>query len=198
MVRVSVDVWFKQLFNVAGFNTLWATFLIVVLAGTVIFIKKRNELRYVNRTTFIFMALESAVYALLVGLFIQLFLSTFLIMDVNQGITSLSKLQLYALSLGAGIYEELFFRVLLVSLFIWIFNFFSLNKIWIQTFSIVSAALLFSGVHYIGTFGDPFELYSFLFRFLFGLTLNLIYVKRGFGIAVWTHALYDIIVVSTI
>lgn len=197
IVRVSVDVWFKQLFNVAGFHTLWATFLIVVIAGAVILIKKRDELRYLNKTTFFFMVLESVVYAILIGLFIQLFLSVFLSMNVNQGINSLPKLQLYALSLGAGIYEELFFRVILVSFLIWIFSFFLKEKMWIQTFSIIIAALLFSGVHYVGSFGDPFELYSFLFRFLFGLAMNLIYVKRGFGIAVWTHALYDIIVVST-
>ena len=48
----------------------------------------------------------------------------------------------------------------------------------------------------MGSMGDYFTLDSFLFRFLFGLILNGIYVTRGFGVAAWTHALYDVIVVT--
>lgn len=116
----------------------------------------------------------------------------------SSQIESLSSLQLYALSLGAGLYEELFFRVILVSLLIFIFKMFTTNEPVATSLSIVSAALIFSGVHYVGFYGDTFTLHSFLFRFLFGLGLNLIYVKRGFGIAAWTHAVYDLIVVSNI
>ncbi|RLB78811.1 MAG: CPBP family intramembrane metalloprotease, partial [Deltaproteobacteria bacterium] len=53
---------------------------------------------------------------------------------------------------------------------------------------------LFSLVHYIGTYGDAFTLASFTFRFLFGLALNVLFIVRGFGIAAWTHALYDVMV----
>ena len=60
----------------------------------------------------------------------------------------------------------------------------------------VLSAVLFSVVHYIGPMGDYFTLDSFLFRFLFGLILNGIYVTRGFGVAAWTHALYDVIIVT--
>jgi len=58
------------------------------------------------------------------------------------------------------------------------------------------SALLFSAVHYIGSMGDAFTLGSFLYRFLFGLILNGIYVWRGFGVAAWTHAIYDIMVIA--
>ncbi|MDX1672858.1 MAG: CPBP family intramembrane glutamate endopeptidase, partial [Balneolaceae bacterium] len=58
------------------------------------------------------------------------------------------------------------------------------------------AALIFSGVHYIGVFGDPFTVGTFLFRFLFGLALNGIYIYRGFGMAAWTHAIYDMMVIA--
>ena len=57
------------------------------------------------------------------------------------------------------------------------------------------AAAIFSAVHYIGPFGDPFAVSSFMFRFLFGLMLNVLFIVRGFGIAAWTHALYDISIV---
>ena len=58
--------------------------------------------------------------------------------------------------------------------------------------------LAFSAVHYIGPLGDAFELPSFFFRFLFGLALNGLFLIRGFGVAAWTHALYDVLVVSQI
>jgi hypothetical protein len=44
--------------------------------------------------------------------------------------------------------------------------------------------------------GDAFTMGSFLYRFLFGLILNGIYVWRGFGVAAWTHAIYDIMVIT--
>ncbi|NBB73510.1 MAG: CPBP family intramembrane metalloprotease, partial [Bacteroidetes bacterium] len=56
-------------------------------------------------------------------------------------------------------------------------------------------AAIFSAVHYVGPFGDAFTLASFSFRFLFGLALNGLFLWRGFGVAAWTHALYDVMLV---
>ena len=63
-----------------------------------------------------------------------------------------------------------------------------------KVFAAVLAALLFSAFHYIGPYAYPLELGSFVFRFLSGLALNALFITRGFGIAVWTHALYDVYV----
>ena len=144
------------------------------------------------------MLAESVLYSIIIIITIHTFLDAVLMANSSSQIESLSSLQLYALSLGAGLYEELFFRVILVSLLISIYKMFTTNAPVATSLSIVSAALIFSGVHYVGFYGDTFTLHSFLFRFLFGLGLNLIYVKRGFGIAAWTHAVYDLIVVSNI
>jgi hypothetical protein len=62
-------------------------------------------------------------------------------------------------------------------------------------FAILLGALLFSAFHYVGPFGDPLELGSFTFRMVAGLLLNGLYLARGFGIAAWTHALYDVFLV---
>ena len=96
------------------------------------------------------------------------------------------------LSLGAGLYEELLFRVLLVSalaagarsLFGW-----SLRAAGV--FAAVAGALVFSAFHYVGPYGDPFEMQSFVFRAISGLAFSALYLLRGFGITAWTHALYD-------
>ena len=99
-----------------------------------------------------------------------------------------------ALSLGAGLYEELVFRVLLVGGFYWLLSRFT-DKTVAYTSAALIAAAIFSAVHYIGVFGDPFTLSSFAFRFMFGLMLNVLFILRGFGIAAWTHALYDVSIV---
>ena len=99
------------------------------------------------------------------------------------------------LSLGAGLYEELLFRVILVAAlgqlarraFRW-------RPLGAGVFATVLGALVFSGFHYVGAYGDPFRLDSFMFRFIAGVFFSAMYLARGFGITAWTHALYDVIV----
>lgn len=96
------------------------------------------------------------------------------------------------LSLGAGLYEELLFRVLLVSalaagarvVFGW-------GVKGAGVFATLVGALIFSAFHYIGPYGDPFRLTSFTFRAISGVAFSALYLLRGFGITAWTHALYD-------
>ncbi len=196
MVRISVDVWFKTMFQGLGINAITATFLVAAAVGAVIIFRKRKELPRLNKNYFGLMFLESATYAVFIGLFIGFFLEFLLNMQPDSPIEQLSKFQLFALSLGAGLYEELFFRVILVSGLLFLFNRLTNRKKFAYFFAVVVAALLFSAVHYVGHYGDFFTVKSFLFRFLFGLALNLIYVTRGFGIAAWTHALYDLVVIA--
>jgi hypothetical protein len=59
----------------------------------------------------------------------------------------------------------------------------------------VLGATLFSAFHYIGPYGDPFTLPSFVFRLIAGLLFSAMYLLRGFGITAWTHALYDVMVI---
>jgi hypothetical protein len=112
------------------------------------------------------------------------------------------------MSLGAGFYEELTFRVLLfgvgAKLLVWLFTHQAYGVVGTETRRLtfrgvlvalgwaVASAAVFSGVHYIGTLGDAFALPSFVFRLVLGLVLTLIFVLRGFAAAVWAHALYDI------
>lgn len=117
----------------------------------------------------------------------------------------------FIMSLGAGFYEELTFRVILfglgAKLFLWFLGkerveltgtsitttrTFSLRSMAIMFAWAVGCAVVFSGVHYVGAMSDTFQLTSFTFRLVLGLILTLIYVTRGFAAAVWTHAIYDV------
>jgi CAAX prenyl protease-like protein len=105
----------------------------------------------------------------------------------------LSRWTMLMLSLGAGIYEELLFRVVLVGLLAWgAKKLLGLRPLIAGIAATVLGALIFSAFHYIGPFGDPFDVYSFVFRTIAGLFFSGLYLLRGFGITAWTHALYDV------
>lgn len=195
VVRISVDVWIKTLFAYFGQDVLSLTLIFVALLGIFVLYRERQKLGSLKGSYFLTMLLEASVYAFVLALLISMTVSSLLQIVSPQTVASLSTLQQLALSLGAGLYEELFFRVILVSLLLWVLKLFIDKQGWRYGIAMVLAAFLFSLVHYVGALGDPFTLGSFLFRFLFGLALNAIYVLRGFGMAAWTHAIYDIMVV---
>ncbi len=96
-------------------------------------------------------------------------------------------------SMGAGFYEELAFRVILFGAGVFFIGRFTKGA---QRFGLEIAwaflcAAAFSGAHYVGG-QEHFALGSFVFRVVCGLVLTLIYRLRGFATAVWTHAIYDV------
>jgi membrane protease YdiL (CAAX protease family) len=96
--------------------------------------------------------------------------------------------------LGAGIYEELLFRLILLSAVIWILARLKVAETPRIIAAVVLTSLLFSSAHYVGHLGDSFHWFSFLFRFLAGVYFSILFLYRGFGIAAGTHAMYDIMV----
>jgi membrane protease YdiL (CAAX protease family) len=102
--------------------------------------------------------------------------------------------------IGAGIYEELIFRLILISLLMLVFQdllkFTNKNAI---IFSVLISAALFSVHHNIfyldGTFetAEVFTAARFIFRTAAGIYFAAIFAIRGFGIAAGAHAFYDII-----
>lgn len=64
---------------------------------------------------------------------------------------------------------------------------------------VISSSLLFAAAHYRLFFdvGGAFSWYSFAFRITAGALFSILFLKRGFGIAVGTHAAYDVLVATT-
>ncbi|MCC6580291.1 MAG: CPBP family intramembrane metalloprotease [Phycisphaeraceae bacterium] len=101
---------------------------------------------------------------------------------------------LTVLSLGAGIYEELVFRLIgftLLSLLL--LDLLRLPRTLGLIAMIVVPAVLFSLYHYLGD--ETPALRSFLFRTLAGLYFGVIFATSGFGITAGSHAAYDILIV---
>jgi len=95
---------------------------------------------------------------------------------------------------GAGLYEEVLFRLLLLPAVA-----FGLERLGASTaaaagWAILATSCLFSLAHYVGPLGDAFDLYGFVFRTLAGVFFSLLFLARGFGIVAGTHAAYDLFV----
>lgn len=102
--------------------------------------------------------------------------------------------------IGAGIYEELVFRLVLICLLMLIFqDLFGVQKKPAVILSIAISAILFSAHHHIffanGHFyqGEIFTLGKFVFRAIAGGYFAVLYAVRGFGITAGTHAFYNIL-----
>lgn len=95
---------------------------------------------------------------------------------------------------GAGIYEEVLFRLILLTGLNILFHLAGASTSRSKWVAVIVSSLLFSLAHYVGAEGDPLRIDSFLFRFIAGAFFAVLFVRRGFGITAGTHALYDIIV----
>ncbi len=201
-VRIGAEIWITRLLAWFGATGMLALGVAVLLVGIGVFIAERKKHIPIRRKYFGWMIAESAVYAVVLALLIGWVvgvLFAFAPVPLVQAVGQPSGLMALALSLGAGIYEELVFRVLLVGgLFLALHRLTAWERGRAYVVAAVVGALVFSAVHYIGAFGDPFLLSSFTFRFLFGLALNALFLIRGFGIAAWAHAIYDVLVLLLI
>jgi hypothetical protein len=148
---------------------------------------------------FALVAFEGVLYAVMMRVLAGYVVGR-LRLDAESGPIVQGALAGTVMSLGAGFYEELVFRVGLFGVGLSVVR--SLFQAKQGTRRLVSwlawaalGAALFSGWHYVGEFGDPFELKSFTFRWVCGMVFTAIYAFRGFAPAVWTHALYDLWVI---
>jgi hypothetical protein len=99
---------------------------------------------------------------------------------------------------GAGIYEEVLFRLLLYSGLVALLRLLGSPGLLAMTAAALVSATLFSAAHHLGPYGAPFEDGVFVFRALAGLYFAALYQLRGFGIAVGAHVCYDVLVGVTI
>jgi len=207
-VRNAADVALKTPFlifsgargSLAFFATVVAIFIFVVARDLT---RSHDRLR---PKTFALMLGESAVLALLLGIVVgtitQRLLSGLSALSAQTAaggganpLASMGASTRLMLALGAGLYEELLFRVLLVGgLAAGIGLFFGRNSLLTGVLAAVTGALVFSAFHYIGEYGDRFTVASFTYRAIAGLAFSGLYLTRGFGITAWTHALYDVYV----
>jgi hypothetical protein len=143
----------------------------------------------------VYMLAESAALALVFGVVVGLITARLLGTLHMLALAPMQQLDTptrLMVSLGAGLYEELLFRVILVSGLATFGRVVGMTPRVAGAFAVVLGAVIFSAFHYIGAYGDVFTVQSFTFRMIAGLFFSALYLLRGFGIVAWTHALYDV------
>ena len=192
-VRNGADVLLKSVFMLLGGREGLLGFgALLVGTGVVLVWRDRRRSGLVEGRVFLLMAIESVLYALVFGLVVGTLAG--LLLRLATGPDGLGLATQLMISLGAGIYEELLFRVLLVGALAWTGRrLFGWGAGAAGVLATLLGALIFSAFHYVGPYGDRLELASFTFRAIAGVLFSGLYLLRGFGITAWTHALYDVL-----
>ena len=191
VVRNGADFLMRNIlesFDIYGLYGLGLVFFLGLLVTYIFFIKEDQQ-QVVNVNFLFIMLAESMLWS--VVLYFLLFKFMVLLMNpVGKTI-----LQQVTLAIGAGIYEEFLFRVLLIAGLSGILGFvFMWDKTFKNIIAVVLSGGIFSAFHFMGEYGDFFSMELFLIRFFAGLILGVLYMYRGFGITAYTHSIYDLIV----
>jgi len=190
-LRNGADVLMRQVlesFGIYGMYGFGGTFLIGFLVA---FLRQKKNLRTseIYSRFLLIMFFESIVWAILLVI-MMIKIPTFLSLSNEDHL-----IQQVVLAIGAGIYEEFVFRVLLISglsiLFGLIFNWGEFGKFFL---SVIISSAIFSIFHFFGSYGDAFSFPLFFVRFFAGIFLAMIYIFRGFGITAYAHSIYDLFV----
>ncbi len=193
-LRNGADKWLRDQIAHAGFNPLLLVPGVIVgvfLVWTVWRWKGRPE----RVLAVVFgMALESLLFAGVLWVIARNFNSILshngIAMNLDVSRDKAAELVTYV---GAGIYEEVIFRLILCGGLARLLNFVLVPWVAAVPMAILASSVLFSAAHYIHQ-AEVYNQSLFLFRVVVGMFFAVIYWWRGFGVAAGAHAWYDIIV----
>ena len=178
-LRNGADALMRQILSAFGVNGLYWMGGIFLMGFLIVFLIQRkywDEID-VHGDYLLLMMGESLIWSIA----LYYFMSNVHVLLMNPNGSML--VQQVTLAVGAGIYEEFLFRVLLIAGIAGILGFILQ---WTETMkkgmSMILAAGIFSSFHFIGEYGDFFSFNVFMVRFLAGIVLGTLYFMRGFGI----------------
>lgn len=205
-IRSGADVWLRGGLEAIGLGVGWLPPLLVVVGLLTWQWIERHPWR-VSLETLAGMFAESVVFAFLLLLLGQLQSRVFSLADATRDDVLGGTRWLVALTpteaatfaralgyVGAGIYEEVLFRLVLLPASISVLRQPLMLRAWATPLAVLVTSLLFSAAHHAGPSGEPFDLFRFCFRALAGGIFAGLFVLRGFGITAGSHALYDLLV----
>lgn len=187
---------FFDIFGLSGSGGLLLGAVLIVVVLLIWHLLNRDPWN-IDWPTIGFMALESAALSVPLLIMSRLIGSsdTFAAFNGNGELGQLSSASRIAISVGAGLYEELAFRmVLIAALHTLLVDLGKLPHALGAGIAIALAAGAFTWYHPLGNGAGGVSMARLTFFFLAGLYFGLVYLMRGFGIVVAVHAVYDIIV----
>jgi hypothetical protein len=199
-LRTGADTWMRHGLGSLGLDDRWLLplLLVVILLGWQVV--SYRDWRF-SPGILAGMAVESLVWAvMLVGISRLIDAGFSYLEDRGTGVLAVAPVQetRFVASLigyvGAGVYEETLFRLILVPVFFGVLRVLQAPQILASTLAVTGSALLFALAHHAGVPGEPFTWFAFIFRWMAGVFFAWVFVLRGFGVAVGTHVIYDILV----
>ncbi len=191
---------YEQLHAFMGFLDIPPVFM-VFAGGAIIIIVLftwhlfKNQPWSVKPNVLVGIPLEGALWAIPLLLIAPLFtVSVLAAAPTASGLESLPMMDRVLVSISAGLYEELLFRMvgiaLLHALFVDLCRMRNLDG---TLLAILGSAIAFAWYH-DPSLDAPAAAFFYL---LAGLELGILFVVRGFAIAVWTHVLYNTVIFTT-
>ena len=184
-------------FGQVGFLTFNAALLVGFGVGVAL-LKHRNQFDF---RFFGPLLVESTLYGFTMGFLIIALLDETKLLLGETGLlgptSGVELLRNVVLSAGAGLHEELLFRLAMIP---------GLLALWKRVtrvggrplaivFAVVVSSVLFSVAHFMAE--DP-NWYRFAYRGAAGLVFAIVFLTRGFAVAAYTHTMYDIWVLEIV
>jgi membrane protease YdiL (CAAX protease family) len=195
--RNGADHWLRGGLQLLGLDQPWLLPALIV-TGLLVWHLARRGPWHVSLETMTGMFAESVLFAFVLVVVGQLEESAHRTWSAPHGLAAILLSDRTTASailfVGAGIYEEVLFRLCLLPLCYGLFRTGGISHGFAAALAIIATSLAFSLAHYVGPAGEPFGLYTFAFRAIAGLFFAALFVVRGFGITVGAHAGYDLIV----
>jgi hypothetical protein len=133
------------------------------------------------------LVLEAAIYAFTLGTAITLVLDKALGMGIDvRTITG---------ALGAGVHEELVFRLLVMGGLVTAFR--NSGGRGAVALALGVSSVVFAAAHHVGPYGEAFTAHAFVFRVFAGAAFGAIFWFRSLAYAVYAHVLYDLVVAAS-
>ena len=196
VIRNGADVLIKNLLELSGIIGIQSSGIILFIGFIFIFLFNLKTISNTDfkKDYFPIMIIESFLWGVFLFFAMSFIQKTYFSFPSNN--LWFSQI---VMSLGAGIYEEIIFRFILISLLAKVIIFlFGWNKTISRFYGIIISAALFSVFHFIGPYSDLPDLTLFVVRFLGGIFLGYLFILRGFGITSYTHCIYNLIVVVSL
>jgi membrane protease YdiL (CAAX protease family) len=201
-VRNGADVWLRQLLDLLGFSQYFLLPLLTV-AILLAWHHVSRQPWHLRLGVIYTMLAECAVLAVLLVIIARVQDSILSVFMPGMSHTAIRAALWNDLAdwlgqivgyIGAGVYEELLFRLMLLPATAWLLKQCGLSSAQSLFAAVLVTSFLFSAAHHIGPEGEDIYLRTFLFRMIAGVFFAALFVYRGFGIAAGTHAFYDILV----
>jgi hypothetical protein len=175
------DVVTRALYAALGSRTAYLLLHAALALAFLIWVRRARRWGTLRLEVALPLVLEAACYALALGAALSLILDRLLHLGAGGTIVS---------ALGAGVHEELVFRLGLFSGLVA----FARGRRGAVAIALAVSSVAFAAAHHLGPYGEALTARAFVFRTLAGAAFGAIYWYRSLAHAVYAHVLYDLTV----